>query len=284
MAIRSVRRGNALKGSKFRKAIVGCRQKEYYFRWPMFFASYYLWVAPHLLLAVFLIFLIRRGLQGRLPVFLAYVIFELVQFLTLFAIFRHDPFPVAIYQWVLVFGRGINSILGLGVIYELANELLLSRSSLASILRPILRGSLAALVLVAAVVSGSLSDLSLQRVVNIFEMLDFSWSLIFVGMLLALFVFARALRISLRSWVAGVALGFGISASIDLASAAFRAGLGKSAFIAVDITQMAAFHVCVIIWLISLFLSGRTPSFADAKMKAADLELWDEEMQRMVQR
>ena len=263
---------------------MGCRQKYYYFRWPMFFASYYLWIAPHLLLALFLVCLIWRRLQGQLPVFVAYVVFELVQFLTLFAIFRHNPFPVAIYQWVLVVGRGINSILGVGVIYELANELLLSRSSLASILRPILRGSLAALVLVAAIVSGSLSGLSLQRVVNIFEVLDFSWSLIFAGMMLALFIFARALRVSWRSWVAGVALGFGISGSIDLASAAFRAGVGKSAFDAVDITEMAAFHVCVVIWLIFLFLSGRTPSFADAKLKPADLELWDEEMQRMVQR
>jgi hypothetical protein len=114
--------------------------------------------------------------------------------------------------------------------------------------------------------------------------LDFSSSLILGGMVLALFVFARALRVSWRSWVAGVALGFGISASIDLASAAFRAGLGRSAFIAVDITQMAAFHVCVVVWLISLFLSGRTPSFGDAKLKPSDLELWNQELERMVQR
>jgi hypothetical protein len=250
----------------------------------MSFASYYLWIAPHLLLALFLVLLMRRGLQGQLPIFTAYVVFELAQFLTLFIIFLHNPIPVAIYRWVLVFGRGINAILGLGVIYELANKLLLSRSSLASILRPILRATLAALVLVAAIVSGSLSGLSVQRAINIFEVLDFSWSLIFAGMLLMLFVFARALRISWGNWVAGVAIGFGISASIALASAAFRAALGKSAFIAVDITQMAAFHVCVVIWLISLFWSGRRSSFPDAKLKPSDLDLWDEELQRMVQR
>lgn len=250
----------------------------------MSFASYYLWIAPHLLLALFLVLVMRRGWHTQLPIFAAYVVFELVQFITLFIIFLHDPIPVATYRWVLVFGRGINAILGLGVIYELANQLLLSRSSLASILRPILRAALAALALVAAIVSGSLSGLSVQRVINTFEVLDFSWSLMFAGMLLVLFVFARALRISWGNWVAGVALGFGISASIDLASAAFRAALGKSAFIAVDITQMAAFHVCVLIWLMSLFLSGRTPTFADAKMKASDLEPWNEELQRMVQR
>jgi hypothetical protein len=103
-------------------------------------------------------------------------------------------------------------------------------------------------------------------------------------MVLALFIFARALRVSWHSWVAGVALGFGVSASIDLVSAALRAQLGERAFSVVDLTQMAAFHVCVVIWLVSLFLADRTPPFPDGKVKISDLELWDQELQRMVQR
>lgn len=249
----------------------------------MFFATYYLWVAPHLLLAAYLICLLRRKLQGQLPIFLAYVVFELVQFLTLFIIFLHRPFPTSVYRWALVFSNGINSILELAVIYELANELLLSRSSLASILRPILRAILAISILAAAGTSGALSGVSVERVTNIFETLDFSSSLILAGMLLALFIFARALRISWRNWVAGVALGFGISACIDLASAALRAGFGTRAFIPVDVTQMAAFHGCVVIWLISLLLSDRRPSLVDVKLNLSDLEPWDRELQKMVQ-
>jgi len=147
-----------------------------------------------------------------------------------------------------------------------------------------LRGILAVLLLGAAIGSGALSGIGVQRVFNIFELVNFSSNLIEAGMVLGLFVFARALHLSWRSWIAGVALGFGVSACIDLASAACRAGLGESAFIAVDITQMAAFHVCVVIWLVALFLSDRTPSFPDAKLKPCDLELWDQELQRMVQR
>jgi hypothetical protein len=126
--------------------------------------------------------------------------------------------------------------------------------------------------------------MSVQKVTNIFEMVNFSSNLIAAGMVLALFIFASTLRLSWHSWIAGVALGLGVSASIDLASAAIRAGWGKSAFIAVDITQMAAFHVCVVIWLVSLSLSDRTPSFPDGQLKISDLELWDQELQRMVQR
>lgn len=251
----------------------------------MFFASYYLWIAPHILLGIFLIWLFRRGWQRQLPIFVAYVVFELVQFIVLFTIFRHySPFYAAIYKWTLVAGTGIGSILELAVIYELANELLLSRSSLASVLRPVLQVTLALLVLGAAIGSGAFSGISVRRVTNVFEVIDFSSNLIEAGMVLALLIFARALRVSWHSWVAGIAVGFGISASIDLISAALRAEWGKRGFIAADLTQMAGFHVCVVIWLLSLFLADRTAPFPDGKLKISDLELWDQELQRMVQR
>jgi hypothetical protein len=250
----------------------------------MLYASYYLWIAPHILLVIFLICLLRRKLQRQLPIFVVYVVFELVQFIVLFTISLHTPFPDAIYKWTLVVGEGIGSILELGVIYELANKLLLSRSNLRSTLRPALQGVLALLLLGAAIGSGAFSGISVQRVTNIFEMSDFSANLIEAGMVLSLFIFARALRVSWHSWTAGVALGFGVSASITLVGAAVRAEWGKPAFIAADLAQMAAFHVSVVIWLVSLFLADRTPPFPNDKLKISDLELWDQELQRMVQR
>lgn len=250
----------------------------------MLFAGYYLWIAPHILLGIFTVLLVRQRLHWKLPIFVSYVVFDLVQFIVLFSINLYSPFPVAIYKWTLTIGLGISSVLELGIIYELANELLVSRMSFASIMRPVLQVILALLILGAAIGSGAFSGISVQRVTNIFEMIDFSSSLIQAGMVLALFIFARALRISWHSWIAGVALGFGVSASITLVSAALRAQWGKRAFIAADLTQMAAFHVCVVIWLVSLFLSDRTPPFPDGKLKISDLELWDQELQRMVQR
>jgi hypothetical protein len=250
----------------------------------MLFASYYLWIAPHILLVGFLICLLQRKLQRQLPIFVGYVLFELVQFIVLFTIFLHSPFPTAVYKWTLVVGEGVGSILELGVIYELANELLISRSTLGSMLRRALQVILALLLFGAAIGSGAFSGISVQRVNNIFEMINFSSNLLEAGMVLALFIFARALRVSWHSWVAGVALGFGVSASIALISAALRAELGKRAFVAADLTLMAGFHVCVVIWLVSLFLSDRTPPFPEGKLNVSDLELWDEELQRMVQR
>jgi len=250
----------------------------------MLFASYYLWIAPHILLGIFLIWLLRRRLQRQLPIFVGYVVFESVQFIVLFTISLHSPFSGSIYKWTLVVGEGIGALLELGVIYELTSKLLLSRSAFGSVLRPVLQGILGLLVLGAAIGSGAFSWLSFQRLINIFEMINFSANFIEAGMVLALLIFARALRVSWHSWVAGVALGFGVSASITLVGAAVRAEWGNPAFIAADLTQMAAFHVSVVIWLVSLSLAERTSTFPDGKLKISDLELWDQELQRMVQR
>jgi hypothetical protein len=250
----------------------------------MLYASYYLWIAPHVLLAIFLVWLFRRGLQRQLPIFFSYVVFELFQFIVLFTITLHSPFSDTIYRWTLVAGEGISSILELGVIYELANRLVLSRSTFGSALRPALQGILGLLVLGAAIGSGAFSGISVERASNIFEMINFSSNLIEAGLVLALFIFARALRVSWNNWAAGVALGFGISASIDLVSAAIRAEWGKRAFGAADLTQMAGFHLGVVVWLVSLFLAGRTRTFPEDKLKISDLELWDQELQRMIQR
>jgi hypothetical protein len=247
----------------------------------MLFLTYYLWVVPHLLLVWVLLASLRRGRQ-RLPIFVGFIGFQIFLFIVLLTLSRlPDPVFSESYPWVLVIGTGIGSFLALGVIYELANELLLNRSSNAGRLRPLLRWALVLLILAAAISSGVFSGVSFKRVSNIFQILDFSFSLILAGMLFTLFLFSRMLHFSWRGWPTGVAVGFGISACINLAAAAMRAGVGKSAVIAVDITQMTAFHVSVVVWLIYLLLPDRTPAFVGRGLGQSDIQLWDQELQRM---
>lgn len=251
----------------------------------MFFLGYYyLWIAPHLLLAVVFVISLRRGVHRQLPIFYSYAAFELAQFLTLFTISRVSPFPNTTYRWALVLGMTISAFLILAVIFELANDLLASRSSLAGVLRPLLRWGTAALLLCAAIACAILPALGVQYLLNMFQVLDFTSSLLQTGLLLSLFLFSRALHIAWRSWTVGIAVGFGISASINLATAALRAEFGRTGLIAVDITQMAAFHACVVIWLVYLFLPERAPRFAGGGLEKSQMEFWDQELERMVRR
>src|SRR5207245_3971202 len=122
-----------------------------------------------------------------------------------------------------------------------ANELLLSRSRLTSALRPVLQVILALLVLGAAAGCGAFSGISVQRATSIFQIIDFASNLIEAGMVLSLFLFARALRVKWHSWVAGVELGLGVSASIDLIIAALGAGWWNSAFLGFDVSLVTGF-------------------------------------------
>ncbi len=250
----------------------------------MYFLQHYLLIGPHVLLGLVLVGIIRRNWVKQLPFFSIYVAFELAQFLTLLIVDKLTTLSLTSYRWLLVCGLGISYILQFGVLYELANGLLLSRSVLAPALRSLFRYAAAVLLLAAATASAILSRLDLGQAANVFQVLDLSAAVIQCGLLIVLFVFTRAFHISWRGPAAGVALGFGIAASLELATAALRGYFGVSGFIATDIAGMVAYHVCVVVWLIYVFLPESVPAFAGSGLQKSEIEFWDQKLQRMVRR
>jgi hypothetical protein len=250
----------------------------------MLFLRLYLWFAPHLLLGLCLIGVSRRKLQSQCPIFFGYVVAEITIFLVfvpLNLLSVYSLLSLVAYQWATVIGTVILSVFELGVLYELSNELVLSRLSLAAAFRALLRWTAGVLLLIAAVVSAWFSQPGVRRVMAVFQTLDFSSSLIKIGLLLVLLLFTRALHISWRRLPTGIALGFAISASIEMAAAAFLSA-GHSAYVRIDILRMAAFHISVLVWLIYIFLPERLPRFTGTGLHKSDLELWDQELRRMV--
>ena len=253
----------------------------------MHFLVWYLWVAPHTFLGVSLAVFLRRALQRQFPFFVTYLAFELFHFLTLMTVdvlVLWDPGLLNLYRWILVWGLGITSLLSFGVIYELVNQMILSRSTLAPTLRPVLRWSAAVLVLLTAIASGRLAVSGIERVMNVFQVLDFSSSVLQVGLLVVLFLFSRVLHVSWRSFPVGIALGFGILGCVELAAAALLPAFGPRGYAAIDVARLMGFHVCVLVWLGYLVFPERGPKFAGKPLQKSELEFWDQELQRMVQR
>lgn len=249
---------------------------------------WYLWVAPHILLGVALGVFFRRGLRKQFPFFLAYVVFDLFNFLALVGanvvVIFHPAYPLNLYRWILVWGLGVSSLLSFGVIYELVNQMILSRSTLAQTLRPVLRWSAAVLLLLTAVASGSLALTSVERVMNVFQLLDFASNVLQVGLLAVLFLFSRVLQVSWRSFPVGIAIGFGILGCVELSAAALLSVIGARGYAAIDAVRLTAYHVCVLVWLGCLVFPEREPKFAGKLLQKSELEFWDQELQRMVQR
>lgn len=247
----------------------------------------YLWIVPHLLVGLCVFGLLRRKRCKQYPIFVTYLVVELVQFLMsviLNVLLVHSLCSRDVYQWTIVVATGISSVLEFGVLYELANELVLRRSSLAPVLRPLLRWAMVILLLTAAVVSALLSAPGLRRVMAVFQTLDFSASLTQIGLLLILLLFTRALHISWRSLPAGIALGFATTASTEMAASALLSELGHSYYIRIDILRMIGFHVCVLVWMTYIFLPEKPATSAGTGLQKPELEFWDQELQKMVGR
>ena len=254
----------------------------------MLLLRYYLWIAPHLFLAAFLWIFLRRNLQKQLPFFTGYIVFQLIDFLASVIDGIHarggPSYWLNIYRWVMVWDAGISTGLSFGVIYELVNQLIVSRSTLATTLRPVMRWTGAVLVLVIAATAGRLAVAGDERVMNAFQVLDFSASVFQVGLLLVLFLFSRVLRVSWRSLPVGIALGLGLVGCVELSAAGLLAVLGRHHYAAVDVMRLTAFHISVLIWLIYLLFPEEPPKIAGGPLQASELESWDQELQKMARR
>ncbi|HEV2696809.1 MAG TPA: hypothetical protein VGU90_02380 [Terriglobales bacterium] len=250
----------------------------------MFFLRYYLWFAPEFLLAIYLAVLLRRK-QTAYPVFISYLAFKLMHGLLMIGIdycFRFSPTLVAAYRSVLVIGNGIGAVLEIAVVYELADQLIRPSSYLAGILRPLLRWMVAFLILAGAIASALLSYSGDGYLVTSLEIVQLSSSLLRLGLLVTLVVFSRTLHVSWRSLPTGVALGFGLWAFGQVLGSIAMSKLGSNGYIPSDIVSMAAFHVCVVTWLIYAFRTADIREMTGTGFQQSDLDLWNQQVERML--
>lgn len=243
------------------------------------FLVYYFWITPHLLLAGVIFAIVWRGLQRRFPLFLSYLVFNLTEFLLLFTIYSFSKFSPA-YRATAVTCTGLGMPLRLGVIYELSKDLYANRPGLALRWRLLLRWVFAVLLLAGAAASATQFRVGVQKIENLFRGIEMLWSVLICGMVLALFAYTR--REYWRSYPGGIALGFGIFAAVILGTSPFRKEFGSGGDLAISIIQMAAYHVCVLVWLVYLLLPERRNKSRGIGLQRTDLEAWNEELQKIV--
>jgi hypothetical protein len=250
----------------------------------MLFLRWYLWLAPNIAVALCLLFLLRHPSRRSHRLFSAYLAFTLMQFLVLLTateLVRDEATRLSLYRWLLDIGSGISALLELAVLGEIAK--LTVPSDRAPIpLRGIMRWTAALLLLVAAVMSAWSSKPGLDRAVGVFQSLDFSANLLKIGLLLVLLSFTSILGVSWKSLPAGIALGFGVSAGAEMSASALLSEVGKIGYIPIDLIRMAAFHLCVVIWLFYILRTGKRPGSIATAASRSQLELWNQELGKMV--
>ena len=245
----------------------------------MLFLRWYVWVGPFILLSIYASMFWRRRLYREFPHFASYVAFVLLDHLITFAA---AFLTLRAYRWTEFAVSSIEYALEVMVFYELGDHLVFRRSPVASKLRPLARWTVASLILVAVASSALFAETGRERVVMAIQVLEYSASVVSIGLIFAILLLTRALRISWSSLPVGIALGFSVCACADLAAAALISVVGKVGWVGIDFIAMGAFHVAVVIWLLYILLPAKRPSFTGHRPDRTDLEAWDQELQKMV--
>jgi hypothetical protein len=248
------------------------------------FLYYYLWIAPHVILLAVAFLLVRRRLQRELPFFLAYVIFEIVQFVVMFYVIHATWTTNEQYFYVYLAGFACSMALRFGVIYDIVNYLFREYPALGQLGSKLLRWTAALLLLIAVGTAAYSSREGVHLVARLWLVPDRAVSVMQCGLVVLLFVFSKHFGITWRNYVFGIALGMGLRAAFDLGYSAVRIWLGPDyAATTFNMLDNGVYHCAVLVWL--GYLLAREPvARRVVPLPANDLEKWNRELERLLQR
>jgi hypothetical protein len=245
---------------------------------------HYLWVAPNVLL-LFLALLIWRRLRKTFPVFLIFAVVIASEQLIVYAA---DVIPsVSGETFWRIFWAGllVEALVKFALVGEIFGHVFGRYDSLALLGKKIIRGVGIALVLVATIAAAYAPiDNPSYSVISYAHILDQTIYLVECGLLLFIFLFAAYFKLAWNDASFGIALGLGISACVHLATWAVMAngGLADKRHL-LDFLNMATYHVCVVIWFYYLLIPRKVTAGIIAPPLEHSLEVWNRELERLLQ-
>jgi hypothetical protein len=228
--------------------------------------------------------MIRRRLFHDFPMFLAYTVFQSVQSAILLVLDHSSAVSATLYWNTAWGGLLITIILRFAVIHEIFTSVFRSYPAITELSRLLLRWTTVVLVLTAVAVTAATPRETPFLLTGI-HLVNRAVGLVQSGFLVFLFLFCAYFRLSFRSYACGIAMGLGIFASVDLATAALRVWTGTTVAgtYTLDFVTMATYHCCVLIWLVYL-LAPETAARSVQVLPDHNLEQWNTEMQRLLLR
>jgi len=252
--------------------------------YPHSFWWHYLWIAPDILLLITAWMMLRLGLFREFPMFLSYAVFESLQGATLFILDHSSAISGVAYWNAHWAGMLVSIVLRFAVIHEIFASVFRPYPALIGFSRLLIRWT-TVLLLFAAVILTASAAMDTPFLLSGVHLLNRAVGLVQSGLLVLLFIFCAYFRLSWRAYTYGIAMGLGIFASVDLATAALRVWLGTPAAgsYVFDFVTMTTYHCCVLIWLVYM-LVPEAASQSVQDVPDHNLEQWSAEMQRLLSR
>lgn len=242
----------------------------------------YLWIAPHALQVALAAMMVRRKLVREFPAFFAYTVLEVLQFVVLFAMNKMQAVSAETYRTAWLAGEGVSIALRFAIVLEIFEHVFGSYPTLKELGTVIFRWATAVLMIVAVVLVAYSSGGPVYWASIAISVVDRAVSVVQCGLLVLLLLLSRFLSFTWRSYAFGIALGLGFFASVELGLSAIRTELGLQ--VAIDpfaLATMAAYHCCVLFWVVVLLLPQREVATV-VSVPEHNLEHWNNALQRFL--
>ena len=232
------------------------------------------WLLGLILQGILVSALIVKRRWSILPIFTLYSIFSFLSVLGLYAVYYLDF--RRIYFWFYWANEGISVFLGLAVVYEIFRKLFTPYRSLRKFATHVFLVAVVLLVILAFVVV-YLEAAGISIVVLIIEQ---AARILEVGTLLFFFLFARAFALKWRHDIFGIALGFGLVATVELVISTMRIQFGIFAAPTLMLTRSLAFVFSLVIWI--YYVLWLDPAQVPTATPKSQLEKWNRAVMELI--
>jgi hypothetical protein len=245
--------------------------------------SYLIWVTAGLGTVVALGLVGRNRLLRQFPFFSCYLIFHIVEQVVAVLLYRHFGRGSWAYLYEYWAAQAIGIGLRFGVIWEIFSHMFRPYEGLRHAGAIVFRWA-GVVLLVAAIIAAVAGpahepDFAVKGAVVLERSLD----VVQCGLLVLLFLFASYFALSWRNYVFGIALGFGVMASLELLAASLATQFKPFSGVILNSLPRIAYVVATITWM--AYLARPEPRRPDlTELPAHDLEKWNQELLELLHR
>jgi hypothetical protein len=230
------------------------------------------WLLPAALLSVIGYGVWTRRIYRDYPLFSAYIVAHLARLLVLFYCYRLGIREI--YNHAYAYAEVIDAVLKFGVICELFSSLFQSYDGIRSWVSVTLRWASAIFLLVAVLVAAASTSYDPDTFLARFYAMERSVEIVQGGLLFLLFALSSLLSLKWKPHAFGIALGFGVVTSVNLAAFTLRARLGVGSRDILSLISSAGYNCGVLVWLVTLY-AGQPVRQLIRTVPHWDVESWN---------
>jgi hypothetical protein len=225
--------------------------------------------------------MIKRRLVREFPCFFGYTAFHVFRYVALFTVRRTTS--QAMYFESYWLAQLVSAVLGFAVIHEIYQHVFVNYEALRRLGALLFRWAAGVLLVLTVLAAASAPGADANRLSAAAFLLERSVRVMQCGLLVFLCLLAAYFGLSWRRPVFGMALGFGVFASIELVAATLRAHIGTSAAQIWQIVNSLSYTAAVIIW--ASYFVARQPAARNVELPArTEVDKWNQALLQLLHR